>query len=164
MRRRGGDQFDRVSTAVPDLELPPAVFKTCPWQPRELVETGLRQWLRCCAPARRDNQVIGNAVTGADLVSSYNLPAAGGLVALTAGTQPLSTTGPWKIVSGVSYGATSLSLEGTPAAAPTQPNQLLRRGGARGCTSTSSNSTDLILANPLVPFNSTSGPVACTCP
>jgi hypothetical protein len=24
-----------------------------------LVETGLRQWLRCCAPALRDNQVIG---------------------------------------------------------------------------------------------------------
>ena len=59
MRRRGGDQFDRVSTAVADLELPPAVFKTCPWQPRELVATGLRQWLRCCAPAMRDNQVIG---------------------------------------------------------------------------------------------------------
>ena len=39
--------------------MPPAVFKTCPWQPRELVETGLRQWLRCCAPALRDNQVIG---------------------------------------------------------------------------------------------------------
>jgi hypothetical protein len=35
------------------------VFKTCPWQPRELVETGLRQWLRCCAPALRDNQVLG---------------------------------------------------------------------------------------------------------
>lgn len=42
-----------------DLELPPAVFKTCPWQPRSLVETGLRQWLRCCAPALRDGQVIG---------------------------------------------------------------------------------------------------------
>ena len=41
------------------LDLPPAVFKTCPWQPRELVEKGLRQWLRCCAPAMRDNQVIG---------------------------------------------------------------------------------------------------------
>jgi hypothetical protein len=48
-----------VYTAVADLELPPAVFKTCPWQPRELIETGLRQWLRCCAPALRDNQVIG---------------------------------------------------------------------------------------------------------
>jgi len=35
------------------------VFKTCPWQPRELVETGLRQWLRCCAPALRDKRVIG---------------------------------------------------------------------------------------------------------
>lgn len=42
-----------------ELELPPAVFKTCPWQPRELVETGLRQWLRCCAAALQDNQVIG---------------------------------------------------------------------------------------------------------
>jgi len=44
---------------VADLDLPPAVFKTCHWQPRALVETGLRQWLRCCAPALRDNQVIG---------------------------------------------------------------------------------------------------------
>lgn len=42
-----------------ELELPAAVFKTCPWQPRTLVETGLRQWLRCCAPASADYQVIG---------------------------------------------------------------------------------------------------------
>ncbi|WP_286149162.1 hypothetical protein [Mycobacterium sp. IS-1496] len=48
-----------MSAAVADLELPPAVFKTCPWQPRELVATGLRQWLRCCAPAIWDSQVIG---------------------------------------------------------------------------------------------------------
>jgi hypothetical protein len=48
-----------VSAAVGSLELPSAVFKTCPWQPRELIDTGLRQWLRCCAPALRDNQVIG---------------------------------------------------------------------------------------------------------
>ena len=41
------------------LELPPAVFKTCPWQPREVVETGLTQWLRCCAVAMRDGQAIG---------------------------------------------------------------------------------------------------------
>jgi len=44
---------------VADLELPAAVFKTCPWEPRSLVETGLRQWLRCCAPALRDGQIIG---------------------------------------------------------------------------------------------------------
>jgi hypothetical protein len=44
---------------VAALDLPPAVFKTCPWQPRELVEKGLRQWLRCCAAAISDNQVIG---------------------------------------------------------------------------------------------------------
>ena len=36
-----------------------AVYKTCPWQPRELVETGLRQWLRCAGAALRDGQVIG---------------------------------------------------------------------------------------------------------
>ena len=59
MWRRRWNRFDRVCAAVSDLDLPPAVFKTCPWQPRELVETGLRQWLRCCAPALRDNQVIG---------------------------------------------------------------------------------------------------------
>ena len=59
VRLRRGDRLGRMSTAVADLELPPAVFKTCPWQPRELIETGLRQWLRCCAPALWDNQVIG---------------------------------------------------------------------------------------------------------
>lgn len=59
MRHRRGNQFDRVFAAVADLELPPAVFKTCPWQPRALVESGLRQWLRCCAPALWDSQVIG---------------------------------------------------------------------------------------------------------
>ena len=57
--RRRHDAIDRASRAVAQLELPPAVFKTCPWQPRELVETGLRQWLRCCAAALRDDQVIG---------------------------------------------------------------------------------------------------------
>ena len=57
--RRREDQFNRVRIAVADLDLPPAVFKTCPWQPQALVETSLRQWLRCCAPALRDNQVIG---------------------------------------------------------------------------------------------------------
>jgi hypothetical protein len=57
--RRRGDRFERVDSAVAELDLPPAVFKTCPWQPRELVEIGLRQWLRCCAPALRDSQVIG---------------------------------------------------------------------------------------------------------
>ena len=59
MRRARGDRLDRVWTAVADLDLPPAVFKTCPWQPRALVETGLRQWLRCCARALRDHQIIG---------------------------------------------------------------------------------------------------------
>jgi hypothetical protein len=59
MRFRRSNGFDRSATAVAELELPPAVFKTCPWQPRELIETGLRQWLRCCAAALRDEQVIG---------------------------------------------------------------------------------------------------------
>ncbi|WP_336083400.1 hypothetical protein [Nocardia sp. SSK8] len=48
-----------VDRVVADLRLPDAIFKTCPWQPRELVETGLRQWLRCCGAALRDDQVIG---------------------------------------------------------------------------------------------------------
>lgn len=51
--------FNRVYGAVTRLDLPEAVFKTCPWQPRELIATGLRQWLRCCAAALRDDQVIG---------------------------------------------------------------------------------------------------------
>ncbi|WP_067719408.1 hypothetical protein [Nocardia yamanashiensis] len=55
-RRPGIDEMNRVVDA---LELPEAVFKTCPWQPRELVETGLRQWLRCCGAAMRDDRVIG---------------------------------------------------------------------------------------------------------
>ena len=59
VKLRRGDRLDRMSTAVADLQLPPAVFKTCPWQPRELIEAGLRQWLRCCGPALWDNQVIG---------------------------------------------------------------------------------------------------------
>ena len=58
-RRRQRDDFDRAFTAVSQLALPPAVFKSCPWQPRELIETGLRQWLRCCAAALRDDQVVG---------------------------------------------------------------------------------------------------------
>jgi hypothetical protein len=50
---------DRANAEVAALDLPVAVYKTCPWEPRELVERGLRQWLRCCAAALRDNQVIG---------------------------------------------------------------------------------------------------------
>lgn len=57
--RRSDNGFERSLTAVTDLELPPAVFKTCPWQQRELIETGLRQWLRCCAAGLRDDQLIG---------------------------------------------------------------------------------------------------------
>lgn len=48
----------RVEAAVAALELPEAVFKTCPWQPREPIEIGLRQWLRCCTPTR-NRRVIG---------------------------------------------------------------------------------------------------------
>ncbi|OBK74936.1 hypothetical protein [Mycobacterium sp. 1274761.0] len=51
--------IDRANAVVAALDLPPAVFKTCPWQPRELIDEGLRQWLRCCAAALRDNQIIG---------------------------------------------------------------------------------------------------------
>ena len=40
MKLRRGDRFTRMSATVDDLELPPAVFATCPWQPREPIETG----------------------------------------------------------------------------------------------------------------------------
>lgn len=59
VRRWRTDPIERANAAVADLQLPSAVFKTCPWHPRDLIETGLRQWLRCCAPALRDDQVIG---------------------------------------------------------------------------------------------------------
>ncbi|WP_308165380.1 MULTISPECIES: hypothetical protein [Nocardia] len=58
-RERRRIDLGEVDRAVAALELPEAVFKTCPWQPRELVETGLRQWLRCCGAAMRDGQVVG---------------------------------------------------------------------------------------------------------
>ncbi len=50
-RHRRDHKLTRSRSAVDELELPPAVFKTCPWQPRDLVEIGLRQWLRCYAAA-----------------------------------------------------------------------------------------------------------------
>jgi hypothetical protein len=61
MRIRRGTDVDlaRVNRAVADLDVPDAVWKTCPWQPRSLIETGLRQWLRCAGAALRDGQVIG---------------------------------------------------------------------------------------------------------
>ena len=61
MRTRRGAAVDlaRVNLVTADLALPDAVFKTCPWQPRELVDTGLRQWLRCAGAALRDGQIIG---------------------------------------------------------------------------------------------------------
>ena len=35
------------------------MWKTCPWEPSALIETGLRQWLRCAGAALRDDVVIG---------------------------------------------------------------------------------------------------------
>src|ERR1700760_2782108 len=49
----------QVNRAVAALQVPAAVYKTCPWQPRDVIETGLRQWLRCAGAALRDGQVIG---------------------------------------------------------------------------------------------------------
>lgn len=57
--RRPMRHLDRVNEAVDGLSLPEAAFKTCPWEPRDLVVEGLRQWLRCCGAALRDGQVIG---------------------------------------------------------------------------------------------------------
>jgi hypothetical protein len=59
VRNRHRRSPGQTAAAVAELVLPEAVFKTSPWQPRELVETGLRQWLRCCGAALRDGQVIG---------------------------------------------------------------------------------------------------------
>jgi hypothetical protein len=58
-RNRRRVDLAQVNRAVASLELPAAVYKTAPWQPRDLVERGLRQWLRCCGAALRDGQVIG---------------------------------------------------------------------------------------------------------
>ncbi len=59
MWRRRQDALERARGAIEDLEIPSAAFKTCPWEPRSLVENGLRQWLLCCAAALRDDQIIG---------------------------------------------------------------------------------------------------------
>ena len=56
---RRGDPRQRTLNAVQALELPEPVWKTVPWQPRELISTGLRQWLRCAGEALRAGQVIG---------------------------------------------------------------------------------------------------------
>jgi hypothetical protein len=81
-RRETG--FERSYAAVAALELPPAVFKTCPWEARDLVTTGLRQWLRCCAAALRDDQVIGMPSRAVD-------EAWHGLILCTARYQALCT-------------------------------------------------------------------------
>lgn len=57
MRKR--TNLAQVNRAVSELALPAAVWKTVPWQPRDLIETGLRHWLRCCGAALRDGQIIG---------------------------------------------------------------------------------------------------------
>src|SRR3954453_18946394 len=57
--RRDAVDLAAANRAVAALELAPAVWRSCPWQPRALIEEGLRQWLRCCAAALRDGEVIG---------------------------------------------------------------------------------------------------------
>ena len=59
LRRTSVIEIARVNRVVRALEIPAAAWKTCPWQPRALVDTGLRQWLRCAGVALRDDQVIG---------------------------------------------------------------------------------------------------------
>jgi hypothetical protein len=59
VRLRRQIDIARMNRAVAALELPAAIWKTCPWQPREAIETGLRQWLRCAGAALQDDQVIG---------------------------------------------------------------------------------------------------------
>jgi hypothetical protein len=59
LSRRFSARIERVQRAVDALELPPAVYKTCPFEPRQLVDIGLRQWLRCCGAALLDKQIIG---------------------------------------------------------------------------------------------------------
>src|SRR4051794_29512548 len=59
LRRRAAVDLAAIERAVGALELPPAVWKTCPWEPKPLIEEGLRQWLRCAGAALRDDVVIG---------------------------------------------------------------------------------------------------------
>jgi hypothetical protein len=58
-RNRRRVDLAQVNLVVASLELPPAVYKSCPWPPRDLFDTGLRQWLRCAGAALRDGIVIG---------------------------------------------------------------------------------------------------------
>ncbi len=57
--RRDAVDLQAANRAVAALELPPPVWRSCPFQPRALVEEGLRQWLRCAAAALRSREVIG---------------------------------------------------------------------------------------------------------
>jgi hypothetical protein len=61
LRRRAAVDLNAVDRAVAALELPPAVWKTCPWGPRELIADGLRQWLRCAGAGLRDDILTGIA-------------------------------------------------------------------------------------------------------
>lgn len=56
----------RANAAVAQLTIPPAAWKTCPWEPRAPIELGLRQWLRCAGAAMIDDQTIGMPSRAAD--------------------------------------------------------------------------------------------------
>lgn len=58
-KRKRHASFERSFLTVKQLDLPDAVFKTCPWEPRDTVELGLRQWLRCCAAGLKNKKTIG---------------------------------------------------------------------------------------------------------
>jgi hypothetical protein len=57
--RPAGNDLSRLTREVDGLHLPEAIWRTCPWQPRPLIETGLRQWLRCAGSALSGEQIIG---------------------------------------------------------------------------------------------------------
>ena len=119
VRRRREDRYSRARVAAAELDLPAPVFKTCPWQPRELVETGLRQWLRCCAPALKDNQVIGMPSHAVD-------EAWHGLILCTAIYSAFCDKAYGEFLHHHPEGSATPDIPGTPGAGDSADEQLRR--------------------------------------
>jgi len=114
----------------------------------------------------RDAEATGMTLPTPDATGAYNLPLAGGRIALTVGNTPLTGTSGFTYLDGVAYGSVTFTLEGSAASAPPNPGYVLQRsyvGQAAGCGDTNVNKDDFQYFNYALPSNSASTPVLCPC-
>jgi hypothetical protein len=106
---------------------------------------------------------IGAALTGVDLVTTINMSATVGKIALVSNATVLAATCPpaSQIVDFVGFGATASCSEGSgPTPAPSNTTAVIR--AQAGCGDVNNNAIDFVVGAP-VPWNSATPAAVCSC-